>query len=71
MKGVRTVVEHRAVRADCRDCVKSWKGSNALAVGARHAAAWGHDVAASSSAKVLFQATGPLRVPDCHKAGRR
>lgn len=67
MKGVRTVVEHRAIRAGCRGCDKSWEGSNALAVAARHAAAWGHDVGATSYVAVTFAATGPRRVPADHK----
>ena len=67
MKGVRTVVEFRAVRADCRDCVKSWDSDNALAVAARHCAAWGHEVIASSAVRVLFEATGSKRVPADHK----
>ena len=69
MKGARTVVEFRAVRADCRDCDKSWDSDNALAVAARHSAAWGHDVIASSAVRVLYAATGPRRVPADHKAG--
>ena len=67
MKGVRTVVEHRAIRATCRDCSKSWDTDNALAVAARHSAAWGHDVIASSAVRVLFAATGPRRVPPDHR----
>ena len=67
MKGVRTVVESRAVRADCRDCDKSWDSENALAVAARHSAAWGHDVIASSAVRVLYAATGPRRVPPDHR----
>ena len=67
MKGVRTVVESRTVRADCRDCDKGWDTDNALGVAARHAAAWGHDVIATSSVRVLYAATGPRRVPADHK----
>ena len=67
MKGVRTVVEHRAIRATCRDCSKSWDTDNALAVAARHSAAWGHNVGATSYVSVTFAATGPRRVPADHK----
>ena len=67
MKGVRTVVEFRVDRATCRDCSKSWDSDNALAVAARHSAAYGHDVIASSAVRVLHAAARGKRVPADHK----
>ena len=67
MKGVHTVVEFRASRADCLDCDKWWDSDNAPAVAARHSAAWGHDVIASSAVRVLHAAARGKRVPADHK----
>jgi hypothetical protein len=49
MKGVRTDIETTLCRALCLDCDKTWNAPNALAVAARHTAAFGHHTAGEAA----------------------
>ena len=60
MKGVVTTVTTLRKYARCMDCSKRWDGPNALAVAARHCAAFRHTVQAEQTTVHRY---APARFP--------
>lgn len=58
-----TIVTLRVV-ARCLDCSKRWDGPNALAVAARHCAAFRHTVQAEQTTSHSYVPVGRVAVPD-------
>lgn len=58
MKGVNTTVTTTRMLVRCSACNRSWQTTNALAVGARHAAAYRHLVVAETATTHVYAPTG-------------
>jgi hypothetical protein len=55
VRGVRTGIRTLQRYARCLDCKRTWDGPNALAVAARHCAAFRHTVTATSASAHTYQ----------------
>jgi hypothetical protein len=69
VKGVSKVYRQPIRQAVCRNCGNTWDGSNALAVGARHAAAHRHVVDVDYRVLATYVPTG-MTVPVRPRASR-
>jgi hypothetical protein len=63
VKGVRTTVRTTRKYARCLDCGRAWSTPNALAVAARHCAAFRHTVTADTATAHTYSPTSPDRMP--------